>query len=233
MGMLMLVSSSQVVPADAARDTVVLLHGMGRTKRSMNALASHLSRQGFRVINFNYPSTRQSIESSTHQLREALRCNPGCGSGTIHFVTHSLGGIVVRALLKEQRPDNLGRVVMLSPPNQGSEVADRLRNNVLYKWATGRAGQQLGTEAHSVPNQLGGVDFPVGVIAGSRSWNPLFSMWIDGPSDGKVGVARARVAGMADFLVVPSSHTYIMRSRGVMEQVARFLREGRFEHQPA
>lgn len=233
MGMLMLVSSSQVVPADAARDTVVLVHGMGRTKRSMNALASHLSRQGFRVINFNYPSTRQSIETSTHQLREALRCNPGCGSGTIHFVTHSLGGIVVRALLKEQRPDNLGRVVMLSPPNQGSEVADRLRNNVLYKWATGRAGQQLGTEAHSVPNQLGGVDFPVGVITGSRSWNPFFSMWIDGPSDGKVGVARARVAGMADFLVVPRSHTYIMRSRGVMEQVARFLREGRFEHQSA
>jgi triacylglycerol lipase len=231
--MLMLVSPGQSVPADAARDKVVLVHGMGRTKRSMNALASHLSRQGFRVINFGYPSTRQSVETSTEQLREALQRDLDGGSGKIHFVTHSLGGIVVRALLKAQRPDNLGHVVMLSPPNQGSEVADRLRHNVLYKWATGRAGQQLGTEAHSVPNQLGGVDFPVGVITGSRSWNPLFSLWIDGPSDGKVGVARARVAGMADFLVVPRSHTYIMRSRGVMAQVARFLREGRFEHQPA
>ncbi len=233
MGLLMLVSAGQSVPADSASDTVVLVHGMGRTKRSMNELANHLSQQGFRVINFGYPSTRQSVETSTEQLREALQRDPGCGSGKIHFVTHSLGGIVVRALLKEQRPDNLGRVVMLSPPNQGSEVADRLRNNVFYKWATGLAGQQLGTEPHSVPNQLGGVDFPVGVITGSRSLNPLFSMWIEGPSDGKVGVASARVAGMSDFLVVPRSHTYIMRSRGVIEQVAQFLREGRFEHQPA
>ncbi len=229
----MLVSAGQSVPADSSRDTVVLVHGMGRTKRSMNALAKHLSQQGFRGINFGYPSTRQSVETSTEQLREALQRDAGCRSGKVHFVTHSLGGIVVRALLKDQRPDNLGRVVMLSPPNQGSEVADRLRNNVFYQWATGRAGQQLGTEPHSVPNRLGEVNFPVGVITGSRSWNPLFSMWIEGPSDGKVGVARARVAGMLDFLVVPRTHTYIMRSRGVMEQVARFLREGRFEHQPA
>lgn len=233
MGLLMLISAGQSAPADSASDTVVLVHGMGRTKRSMNVLANHLSQQGFRVINFGYPSTRQSVETSTEQLREALQSDPGCRFGKVHFVTHSLGGIVVRALLKEQRPDNLGRMVMLSPPNQGSEVADRLRNNVFYKWATGLAGQQLGTEPHSVPNQLGGVDFPVGVITGSRSLNPLFSMWIEGPSDGKVGVARARIAGMSDFLVVPRSHTYIMRSRGVIEQVARFLREGRFEHQPA
>lgn len=229
----MLAPAGRSVPADAARDTVVLVHGLGRTKRSMNALAHHLGQEGFRVINFGYPSTRQPVGTSTEQLRETLQRDPGCGSGKIHFVTHSLGGIVVRALLKEQRPENLGRVVMLSPPNQGSEVADRLRNNIVYKWATGRAGQQLGTEPHSVPNQLGGVDFPVGVITGRRSWNPLFSMWIAGPSDGKVGVARARLAGMSDFLVVPRSHTYIMRSRGVIEQVARFLREGRFEHQPA
>lgn len=233
MGSLMVASACHAAPVESVRDTVILVHGMGRTKRSMAELGDQLGRQGFRVVNFGYPSTRQSVEVSTQQLLSTVMSDEGCRTGRLHFVTHSLGGILVRAFLKEARPENLGRVVMLSPPNQGSEVTDRLRNNLLYKWATGPAGQQLGTDPDSIPNRLGNVDFPAGIVAGNRSLNPLFSSWIDGPNDGKVGVSRSHVNGMTDFIVVPRSHTYIMRSRQVIAQVARFLREGSFNHQSA
>ena len=215
-------------PNSAAVDTVFLLHGMGRTKLSMARLATHLSNEGYNVVNLGYPSTRQSVADSVSQLDTELKRHGEPANGRVHFVTHSLGGIIVRAYLKQQSPANLGRVVMISPPNQGSEIADKLRNNAFYKWSTGPAGQELGTGDSSTPNQLGPVNFPLGVITGDRSLNPIFSAWIGGPSDGKVSVKRAAVTGMADFLVVNHSHTYIMRSQLVADEVVRFLKQGRF-----
>ncbi len=238
MGLLMLFAANHSSRSEDSAsvppsDTVIVLHGMGRTKLSMSRLSNHLVRQGYNVINFGYSSTRQSVAESARQLATALQKEPAIGSGKVHFVTHSLGGIIVRACLKEYRPENLGRVVMISPPNRGSEVADKLRNNVFYKWATGPAGQELGTQQTSTPNRLGPVDFPVGVITGSRSYNPLFSAWLGEPNDGKVSISRSRVEGMADFLIVARSHTYIMQSRSVMAQVTRFLSSGEFEHTKA
>ena len=199
----------------------------------MSRLAGALEREGFAVLNFSYPSTKQSIAKSAELLRRAVNERGAASESKVHFVTHSLGGIVVRVLVKQQRPANLGRVVMLSPPNQGSEVADRLRKFFVYRLATGPAGQELGTDAASTPNTLDAVDFPLGVITGDRSFNPLFSAWIAGPDDGKVSVRRARVDGMADFLVVPHSHSFIMRSPRVAAQVVHFLRHGKFEQRPA
>lgn len=213
---------------DRSHDTVVVVHGLGRTKLSMSFLASRLRREGYSVISFSYPSTRQSVANSAAQLRMELQTLAASGRGRIHFVTHSLGAIVVRAALKEYRPANLGRVIMLSPPNQGSEVADRLRNNLFYRIATGPAGQELGTDSSSTPNQLGAVTFEVGVIAGNKSLNPLFSSWLPGTDDGKVSVQRTRVEGMTDFLVVPHSHTFIPSSSKVAAQVLHFLEHGRF-----
>jgi hypothetical protein len=139
-----------------------------------------------------------------------------------------MGGIVVRAFLKSHRPGNLGRVVMLSPPNRGSEVVDRLRDSRLFRVATGPAGQELGTDAASMPNVLGPVDFVLGVIAGGRSINPLFSAWIPGVDDGTVAVSRTRIEGMADFIVVPYTHSFIMRRSEVAGHVVHFLAHGRF-----
>ena len=231
-GLLMLatLTTSAAPTSQVERDTVVVLHGMGRTKLSMAPLANELRHQGFEVINFSYPSTRRSIAESSELLRRQIAAVSTTQNGRIHFVTHSLGGIVVRAMLKEYRPAKLGRVVMLSPPNQGSELADRLRSNFVYRLATGPAGQELGTNDASTPNTLGAVDFPLGVITGNRSLNPLFSAWIPGPDDGKVSVSRAPVDGMTDFLVVPHSHSFIMRSPQVGAQVVHFLRHGQFEH---
>jgi triacylglycerol lipase len=215
---------------DGARDVIVILHGMGRTRLSMKWLADRFHQQGYEVLNLAYPSTRRSIAELSGQLHRELQNARVAQAGRIHFVTHSAGGIVVRAYLKEHQIVNLGRVVMLSPPNQGSEVADRLRNNFVYQWATGPAGQELGTGEASVPNALGAVNFPLGVITGNKSFNPLFSAWISGPDDGKVSVERARVEFMSDFLIVPHTHSFIMRSPKVAAQAVHFLEHGQFEH---
>ncbi len=146
----------------------------------------------------------------------------------LHFVTHSLGGILVRAYLAQKRPDNLGRVVMLSPPNQGSQLVDELRDSPLFQWATGPAGQELGTDPSNLPNRLGPADFEVGIITGSRSLNPLTSWLVTGEDDGKVSVESAQLEGMADFLVVPNTHTFIMNSSQVALEVVHFLEQGSF-----
>jgi pimeloyl-ACP methyl ester carboxylesterase len=195
----------------------------------MLALAREGERRGYRVVNHGYRSTRSTIDDHAVELRRAIGAL-AAGTDRLHFVTHSLGGIVVRAMLADTRhwPPNLGRVVMISPPNQGSELVDVLAGYRLYRLAMGSAGEALGTGEESAPNRLGPVRFELGVITGDRSLNPLFSRLIDGPSDGKVGVERARVAGMRDFLIVERSHSFIMRAPEVVAAAFRFLESGRF-----
>ncbi len=211
-------------------DHAVLLHGLGRTSRSMRALEGNLSGLGFRVINVNYPSTKYPIEYLAEYVGKTIHqcCTDCTDEERIHFVTHSLGGIVLRYYLKENQLHNLGRVVMLSPPNQGSELVDNLRDNILFKIVTGPSGQQLGTDSSSVPITLGPVDFELGIIAGNRSLNPIFSHLIPGEDDGRMSVERSKVEGMADFLIVPHAHPFIMNSPEVIEQTVYFLEHGRF-----
>ncbi len=212
-------------------DYVILLHGLARTSRSLAKLAKRLSQCGYQVINLDYPSTEYSIEFLAEEyLGRTIERYDGVPRRKIHIVTHSLGGIVVRYYLKHHELSNLGRVVMVSPPNQGSEVVDYMKDTFVFKKINGPAGQQLGTDNHSVPLKLGSVDFELGVIAGNRTFDPLFSMLIPGPDDGKVSVKRAKVAGMADFLVLPHSHTFIMQKEDVIEQVIHFLEHGSFRH---
>jgi triacylglycerol lipase len=223
----MMMTLAEIKPA-AAADYVILLHGLGRTSLSMKRIEWTLQKQNYRVINVAYPSTRVSIqEAADVWLDKVLKTRVTDPTAKIHFVCHSLGGIVLRQYLTNHEIRNLGRVVMLAPPNHGSELADRLRNNCLYRLATGPAGQQLGTSEASVPNQLGPVDFKLGVIAGDRSLNPLFSFWIPGPDDGKVSVRSARMPG-AEFLLVHHSHTWMAWSGKVNEAISQFLRVGNF-----
>ena len=158
-------------------ECVVLFHGMGRTYYSMTDMQERLHAEGYHTVNQGYPSTRASIEAITEEYFPAAVA--GClqfSPRAIHFVTHSLGGIVVRKGIKENRPAKLGRVVMLSPPNQGSTAADFLSQWKLYQWINGPAGQQLTTAPDSVPNQLGPVDYPVGVITGDHY--AFFDGWL-------------------------------------------------------
>ncbi len=208
----------------------ILLHGLLRTSYSMRRLEKSLISQGYRVINLTYPSRKQPIERLAEEsLGEAVnRCcqTPGI---KVHFVTHSIGGIIVRYYLQHHDLPDLGRVVMLSPPNQGTELVDQWGSNYFLKVFNWPAGLQMGTGADGIPAKLGPVDFELGVIAGSQSLNPAASRLIPGLDDGVVSVERTKVAGMADFLVVPYSHTFIMIHRGVIEQVIHFLEYGAFK----
>jgi len=215
-------------------DTIVLLHGLCRTHRAMRKMAAGLREHGYRTVNVSYPTRHEPIETlAACDLREMLARLPREPGKRVHFVTHSIGGIVVRQYLKDHVLPELGRVVMLSPPNQGSELSDRFGQTIVYRQATGPAGQQLGTATNSVPNTLGPVTFELGVIAGNRTLNPLYSSLIPGIDDGKVSITRAQVEGMRDFLIVPHSHTFIMRSDTVIAQTVRFLERGRFRHTDA
>lgn len=224
-------SSASCAEADdpAARETVVLLHGLGRTDGSMRALGRHLEEAGFRVQNFDYPSTQAGPEELIADLGE--RVAACCGeSAVLHFVGHSLGGILARAYLARGLPENAGRLVMLAPPNQGSEIVDAVGDTALFRWTLGPTAQRLGTDPNSLPNRLPPPPVEFGVIAGSGSVNPLGSLLLPEDDDGTVSIARTRLDGMADFLVVESSHSFIMKSGEVAEQVVHFLRSGRFRH---
>ena len=211
---------------------VILLHGMGRTHRSMATMAHHLADKGYRVVNLDYPSTQANIETLSQGIvtETVQHCRLEHPSAPIHFVTHSLGGILVRQYLQAHRLPPGSRVVMLSPPNKGSEIADLMKDLFLYRWIMGPAGQQLGTTATSVPNRLGPVDVPVGIITGDSTLEPWFSSRVPGPDDGKVSVESARLAEMTDFLVVHKSHGFIMNDTEVIAQTIHFLEYGVFRH---
>lgn len=216
-------------PADA--EPVVVVHGLGRTAFSMALLSSRLEDAGYRVVNFGYPSTSGTMEALVDSLESELaRCCAG-ETTTVHFVTHSMGGVLVRSHLARQPEAHRGRVVMLTPPNQGSEVIDTFADSPMLRLVAGPAGAKLGTDSASIPNSLGPVRFNLGIIAGDRSLNPLYSWLIPGPDDGKVSIERAKVEGATDFLVLPATHTFIMNRKDVADQVVYFLQNGRFERQ--
>lgn len=216
-------------PIDKDSEAIILLHGLARTSRSMNKAAKLLAAYGYYIINVDYPSRSADISILAQKyIAQALKQCDVKGVKKIHFLTHSMGGILLRKFLASQTIDKLGRVVMLAPPNQGSEVVDKLGSWRLFYYLNGPAGLQLGTDNNSVPNQLGPVDFQLGVIAGSKTVNPLLSRLIPDINDGKVSVSRAQVAGMKDFIVMPYSHPFIMQRKAVIEQALHFIQQGCF-----
>ncbi|MDY6822693.1 MAG: alpha/beta fold hydrolase [Thermodesulfobacteriota bacterium] len=212
-----------------AGEYVVLLHGLARGSASMKPMARHLTGHGYGVVNMGYPSTKKDIHTlAATVLPEALAACRQNGARTIHFVTHSMGGILVRCYLGRNIIAEPGRIVMLSPPNHGSEVVDRLKANPLFCWFNGPAGQQLGTDSSGITHKLGPVNRQIGVITGDRSVNLLLSRLIAGPNDGKVSVKSARLPGMADFRVIHATHPFIMRNRLAIGHTLAFLETGRF-----
>ncbi|MCG8426297.1 MAG: alpha/beta hydrolase [Chromatiales bacterium] len=220
-----------ILPAQAeAEECVVLLHGLARSNHSLSTIESTLHDAGYHTVNQNYPSTKHNIEKLAKEaITEALGKCPL--ESKIHFVTHSLGGILVRQYLTAYTIDHLGRIVMLGPPNKGSQVVDKLKNFPGFKLINGPAGMQLGTGELSVPNQLGPANFEVGIIAGARSINLILSTMLPDQDDGKVTLENTKLEGMSDHIALPVIHTFMMKNSNVIDQIIHFLKHGVFDRE--
>ena len=215
-------------------DCVVLLHGIGMQGYVMKRVESALTAQGYRVVNVSYPSREMSFEKLAGEYLPAqLREHDVARAPRLNFVTHSLGSLIVRKFLHDTRPANLGRVVMIGPPNHGSTAADEAGDSTLIRDYMGENLPRLGTGANSIVSTLGPADFEVGVIAGEIPLNPVFGNVLEGKNDGAVTVESAKLEGMRDFIVVPFSHTVMLWRDEVIQQVVVFLRDGKFTHAEA
>lgn len=207
---------------------VILLHGLARSAHSMDKMAARLKEHGYQVLNIDYPSRSYPIEELAEQtISDALK---QCQDLPVNFVTHSMGGILVRQFLSKHNIENLNKVVMLGPPNQGTEIVDKLSHLPGFSFVNGEAGAQLGTGALSLPNQLGKANFDVGIIAGTQSINLILSSLIPNTDDGKVSVERTKVEGMNDHIEMPTTHVFMMRNDAVIKQVICYLQQGKFQH---
>lgn len=208
---------------------VVLLHGLGRTGLSMRALASACRVAGYATLAPSY-GFRTAIPAIVADLQPRIQEFAARQDGPLHFITHSLGGLVVRALINAGRPPKLGRVVMLAPPNAGSELVDTLERLGLDRIALGPASRYLRTSRpDSAQARLGAVDFDLGIIAGDKPLDPILPrLLIPGANDGKVSVAATRVDGMRDHIVLPVQHTMMVADRRVIAQTLAYLATGAF-----
>ena len=210
---------------------VVLLHGLARSDSSFKKMESSLKKEGYKTCNISYPSTKYPIEVlvSNYVLPDIKRCL-GAKGLSVRFVTHSMGGILVRYLATQKLSFKIDRVVMLSPPNKGSEVVDELGGLWLFKAINGPAGLQLSTNNESMPNTLGPAKFELGIITGNKSINWILSSMIEGIDDGKVSIESAQLEGMNDFLIIQATHPFIMKNDIAIKQTKYFLKNSKFDH---
>lgn len=237
--------TSQTQKTTQQKQLVVLIHGMARSSRAMNPLVQPLEKAGYQVLNVDYPSTKYPLETlaTQHVLPEINRYITNQNyQGDIYVVTHSLGGIITRYIdhqLSLPHGVKIDKVVMLAPPNHGSEVVDTLGHLAPFYWVNGLVGRQLATKhathptLSSMPHQLtekGQPSFTLGVIAGNKSADPAGAFLPNTPlgHDGKVTVESTKLDGMSDHIILPYSHTFLMGKKSVQKQILHFLKHSSF-----
>jgi pimeloyl-ACP methyl ester carboxylesterase len=214
---------------------VVVLHGLGRTRAAMNPLCRYLEEHGgYTVLNVGYPSTRASVGDHAAALARILADLDDAEE--IDFVGHSLGNLVIRHYLADEtdettgrQPDSrIGRIVMLAPPNQGSERAERWAESKLFEVVLGPAGRQLANDWAALEGRLATPACEFGILAGGRGDGRGWSRALEGDDDGIVSVTATRLLGARDFAVVPVLHTFIMSHETAIAYTLRFLEHGYF-----
>ncbi len=213
-------AKSRRPPVEPTGETVVFLHGMGRSRASMLILKKRFRKAGYSVENFPYSQTKEPLDDISKRLTEFIGAR--VKTPRYHLLGHSLGNVIIRRAFAHGYPEGLGRIVMLAPPNSPSRYARKLKRNLIYKWLTGDSGQKLSDEQFYRSLPLPNVEF--GVIAGDKGQDVGFEV----PNDGLVAVEVTKLAGMKDFVVVHRTHTFIMNSKEVFLLCRRFLESGRF-----
>ncbi len=211
-----------------SRHLVLLVHGILRSTGTFSALEKALIGAGLDAVAISYPSSRSTIEEHAEELARLLDRQEG--TETVSFVTHSMGGLVVRHLLARdgawKRRIKVHRVVMIAPPNRGSAIARLLADVPAYRLVTGAAGQQLTPQAVA---RIPMLDHPFAIIAGGKGDDGGFNPLLPGDDDGTVGVAETRLEGATDFLVVPEIHALISNHQETIRATINFLKRGRFD----
>jgi triacylglycerol lipase len=215
-------------PLPAVAECVIMLHGLARSATSLLILEKRVQAKGYEIVNETYPSREKSLPELIRTVIPPLlaQCH---AAERVHFVTHSMGGIILRGYLADHSIHNLGRIVMLAPPNKGSELVDRMKDLPGFEMLNGPAGLQIGADMDSIPNSIQDAEAEIGVIAGDLALNPIYDALIEGPNDGKVSVEATKLDVMTDHIVLPVSHTFMMNSAEVARQTLAFLRQGKFD----
>lgn len=217
-------------PELAKADRIILLHGIGRTSLSMVEISRKAKDAGYEVHNLNYHSTRDTLATIIRDTHKDYDHIIGDEARRLHFICYSLGCLVTRGIIEQHRPANLGRVAMLGPPNQGSEMADWLKDHSLANWLFGPNLPQLGTANRRVLLKLIGdsADYELGIIAGKDWIDPVGASIIPGDNDGRVSVERTRLPGMKAHKIVGVSHTGLLMNDDVIADAIHFIQHGAF-----
>lgn len=212
-----------------ASECVVLLHGFGRSSFSLGRINSNLQEHGYKTLPIDYPSRRFHVFQLVEQFimpkinKEISSCSK------IHFVGYSMGGIMVRYIIANHRPKNLGRVVYIATPHTGVEVVNNLGKYIWFKTIFGPAVQDLAVGTEFLKKLPPAADYESGVISGNFSVNPFTSLFlISGDDDGTISVESTKINGMKDHIILNSTHNMLLYNQEVIEEVEYFIRNGEF-----
>lgn len=214
-------------PTPDTGDYVILLHGIARTRKSMAKMAGEFAAEGYQVLNLDYPSRKHTISEIADIIHADIEKFATDKTKKIHFIGYSMGGLVARAYIHRHPPENMGRLVMLGSPNQGSEVADMLRGTFAFDKFYGPAGEEL-TTAFDRAAVMGTPSCEVGVVAGTWTIDPISYFIIRGPNDGKVSVESTKIEGMKEHVIMPVTHTFMPANTKVIAAAKSFVKNGRF-----
>ncbi len=204
---------------------VVLLHGLLRSDGSMEEMQDYLEKRGYQVQNIDYPSTEYGLNALADRIAGQLYPGAEQGATPLYMVGHSMGGVLIRLIAARHPAISITAAVELGPPNQGSRLASKLKDNDLYQWVYGPAGQQLATEQFP---DIPPVNFPIGIIAGHHSIDPISSTLLEGEDDGKVLLSETLLPEATDHITLPVTHAFMMKDDEVICQTLYFLAHQRF-----
>lgn len=210
-------------------EIVVLVHGFFKDYRDMDYLNHYLKKQGYNLASPMFPTTMGSLVECSHKLStyiDNLNLSP---DDTLHFVGHSMGGLIIRHCLAFRNINHLGRCVLIATPNQGSFLADIALKFLRYSPINPfKSMSSLRTSAEDIPEPINSPPPKIGVIAGTNS-NLILGNLLQSQNDGRVEVNSTRFRGMTDFITLPYGHHEIHHTKIAARLIDFFLKNGTFE----